>query len=112
MEITTNKQDKALVITISGSVDSTNASELAEALKAQTDKGEIYLVADLSNMEYISSAGLRALLGSMKEARQKGGDLCLAAVQDDVNRVLKLSGFMSIFKILPDTNSAIDALPA
>ncbi len=67
------------------------------------------LVADFSKVDYISSAGLRVLLATLKETRRIGGDLRLANVQEFVNKVLKISGFVSILKIFPDTDSAIES---
>ena len=55
----------------------------------------------------ILRAGLRALLGAMKDARHAGGDFRLAAIRADVQRVLELSGFMSILKTFPDVDSAL-----
>ena len=47
----------------------------------------------------------------MKQARQHGGDLRLAAVQADVKRVLDLSGFTSILKLSGDVASAVASFP-
>ena len=66
-----------------------------------------YVVLDCGGLEYISSAGLRVLLAILKEARQHGGDLRLAAVQEKVYRILDLSGFTSIIKCYPDVAAAV-----
>jgi anti-sigma B factor antagonist len=58
-------------------------------------------------VEYTSSAGLRALLATVKEARIKGGDLRLASVGGSVHRVLELSGFTSILKLYGDVDAAV-----
>ena len=77
------------------------------ALGDQLDAGSVKLVADLAQLDYTSSAGLRVLLNGVKAARQKGGDLRLAAVQPNVKKVLDLSGFMSIMKSFPDVAAAV-----
>ena len=68
-------------------------------------------MAALGTLEYTSSAGLRVLLSTLKEARQRGGDLRLAAVQERVRRVLDLSGFTSILKCYPDVDAAVASYP-
>jgi len=107
MEISVRDVDKVTVVSISGSVDGLTAGDLAGALEQQVRSGRTRLVADFEGVEYTSSAGLRALLATMKEARMKGGDFRLAAVRPDVHRVLELSGFTSILKLYADVDAAV-----
>jgi anti-sigma B factor antagonist len=88
-------------------VDGLTADALQTTLREQLDAGSSRVVADLSGVDYTSSAGLRTLLATMKLARQNGGDLRLAAVQPAVLRVLDLSGFTTILKLYPDAAAAI-----
>jgi anti-anti-sigma factor len=64
---------------------------------------------DLARLDFTSSAGLRVILSAAKEARQRGGDLRVAAVQPNVNKVFELSGFTSILKFYPDTAAAVSS---
>ena len=107
MEISVHDQNDVTVVAISGSVDGLTADGLAGALGQQVRNGRIRLVADFTNVDYTSSAGLRALLGTMKEARSSGGDFRLAGVRADVHRVLELSGFTSILKLYSDVDAAV-----
>ena len=107
MQITVNQQDPIAVLAIAGSVDSLTAEKLTAALSAQVHAGQVRLVVDFSGVEYTSSAGLRSLLGALKDCRRLGGDLRLAAVQPAVMRVLSLSGFASIIKMFDDVTSAV-----
>ena len=95
------------VAAISGSVDSLSADELMKTLGAAVREQRVRLVADFSNVAYTSSAGLRALLSTLKDARRHGGDFRLAGVQPGVLRVLELSGFTSILKLYGDVGSAV-----
>ena len=72
-------------------------------------KGNVKLVAELSKVSYTSSAGLRVLLGATKDSRSKGGDLRLAGVQPNVLKVLELSGFTSILKVLDSLEEAVNS---
>lgn len=95
------------ILQIQGSIDGFTADSVMLAIAEHIRNGKHHLVADFSGVEYTSSAGLRALLGSLKEARQKGGDLRLAGVRPDVYRVLQLSGFTGILKTFDDASSAV-----
>lgn len=106
MEIRVEKRGPVAVVSIDGSVDWMTAGELTSSLRGQMTAGTVQLVADLAGVDYTSSAGLRALLETVKEARQHGGDLRLAAVRSEVLRVLELSGFTSILQVYPDIDSA------
>jgi len=111
MEITMEQRGLVTVILIVGSVDGMTAAAMAGSFRAQVGEGRVRLVGDFAGVEYTSSAGLRALLETVKETRQQGGDLRLSRVQPDVLRVLELSGFTHILKLFPDVASAVASFP-
>jgi anti-sigma B factor antagonist len=112
MEITTLQRGTVTVIAIAGSIDGMTAASLVESFRAQVSGGNIRIVSDFAAVEYTSSAGLRALLETVKETRQHGGDLRLAGVAPEVLRVLELSGFTHILKLFPDVETAVASFPA
>jgi anti-sigma B factor antagonist len=107
MEITSEQRGTVTVVAIDGSVDGLTAPSLAQSFRQQVGEGRVRLVADMARVSYTSSAGLRALLEALKETRQRGGDLRLAAVRPDVRRVLDLSGFTGILKLFGDVDQAV-----
>lgn len=107
MELTSEQFDTTTVVRVSGSVDSLTADALLDALRAHVDEGRVRLVCDLSAVEYTSSAGLRALLATLKAARSQGGDFRLAAVRPGVHKILELSGFTTILRLYGDVDSAV-----
>lgn len=107
MDATVEQVGAVTLVRVTGSVDGLTADSLQTTFREQLDAGVSRVVADLSGVEYTSSAGLRTLLATMKLARQKGGDLRLAAVQPAVLRVLDLSGFTTILKLYPDAAAAV-----
>jgi anti-sigma B factor antagonist len=109
MEVAATHHDHITVLTIAGSVDSLTADHLTARLSEQISASRIHLVADFAAVDYTSSAGLRSLLGAVKDSRRLGGDLRLAAVQPSVLRVLSLSGFASIIKIFGDVGEAVSS---
>jgi anti-sigma B factor antagonist len=95
------------VVTVSGSVDAVTTPRLSEALLAEVDAGHVALVADLGAVDYVSSAGLRAILATVKRARAEGGDLRIAGAQGAVEKVFELAGFTSIVRSFAHTDDAI-----
>ena len=81
MELATTHHEHVTVIAIAGSVDSLTADTLTAALVEQVGTGRVKLVCDFSAVDYTSSAGLRSLLGALKESRRLGGNLRMASVQ-------------------------------
>jgi anti-sigma B factor antagonist len=109
MDIQDKQVNDVTILTIRGSIDALTAPQISEHINGLVSNDNIKLVADFSSVDYTSSAGLRVLLGAVKETRSKGGDLYLVDIQPDVEKVLKLSGFTSILKIFPDVDSAVNS---
>ena len=109
MNISIESRTTATVVQIEGRIDGLTAETLLTTLQEQVDNGSVHLVSDLSRVEYTSSAGLRALLATVKEARRRGGDLRLAAVTPNVHKVLELSGFTSILKLYDAVDAAVES---
>ena len=112
LQVTTELFESATVVRVKGSVDGLTADSLTTALQSHVDAGRVRLVCDLSGVVYTSSAGLRALLGTLKATRQQGGDFRLAAVQPNVHKILELSGFTSILKLYRDVDTAVASFSA
>jgi anti-anti-sigma factor len=112
MNITLFEKPSAAVIQITGSVDALTSDEAQTFFDSQISGTRKCLVVDLSQVDYLSSAGLRVLISALKSTRQRGGDLYLAGLQDSVRQVLALAGFTSIFKIFPTVEEAATAFAA
>jgi anti-anti-sigma factor len=105
-----NKQGDTAVVSVEGRVDTVTAPEFEQKMLEWIDSGENLLVLDLSEMEYISSAGLRAFLISAKRAKANGGGLACCCLQDMVRRVFEVSGFSLVIPVYPSADEARDAL--
>lgn len=97
MTINTTKTAEAIVIEVVGRLDTTTAPLLEKAINDSID-GATELVLNLASLEYISSAGLRVLLGAQKKMN-KQGDMKLTNVNEDVMEVLEMTGFSDILNI-------------
>ena len=107
MEIKDKQVNGVTVLSLTGSIDAMTAPKITEFIQGQVAKGNTKLVADMSGVDYTSSAGLRVLLGAIKETRAQSGDLRLTGIQPDVQKVLNLSGFTSILKTFDNLDAAV-----
>jgi len=107
MEIQDKQVNGVTVLALKGSIDAMTAPKITKYIQSLVTKGNVKLVADLSGVDYTSSAGLRVLLGAIKDTRAQSGDMRLAGVQPDVLKVLSLSGFTNILKIFDDLDAAV-----
>jgi anti-sigma B factor antagonist len=107
IEINTEQYKRVDLIKLSGRIDSSNASELDDTFKGFADEGRYDLVLELSGVEYMSSAGLRAMVASLRECKKHRGDLRLANPSERMSDVLNLAGLDSVFSIYDDATSAV-----
>ena len=103
------KPDEVSVVKVGGYLDTTTARDLETALNGLLDKNSYKIVLDLSGVTYISSAGWGIFIGEIKEIRNHGGDLKLAAMIGDVFEVFQLLEFQSILEAYPSIQEARDA---
>jgi anti-sigma B factor antagonist len=108
MEITVKEFKHCDMITVSGRVDSSTAPQLAQALEAANDGGKYKLVVNMEGLEYMSSAGFRALLSAQRNCRRYNrGEVVLANVPERIREALELAGFTELFKTFDDSLTAV-----
>src|SRR5215208_5335263 len=109
MKAEVKHEDDRTIIEVSGSVDALTASDLSKALVSQIAEGHVNLIVDLIGVEFMSSAGLRVLLGAVKESRSNGGDLRIASTNPGIDKILKMSGFNNIAKVFSSQAEAVSS---
>jgi len=116
MEITTQEYKNSELITIKGRVDTVVASQLTEALADAHRRGRYRIVVDMSQVEYMSSAGFRALGDAQRNSkRHEHGELVLSQVPNLIHEALELVGFTEHFRIVNPLAAALayaEDLPA
>jgi anti-sigma B factor antagonist len=111
MEIKTKAFKHCHVVTVTGRVDSSTAPEFSKALDGLIDKGEFRIVIDMGGLEYMSSAGFRALLGAQRQCRRYNrGEVLLASVPTRIREALELAGFTELFKTFPGPLEAVGSI--
>ena len=86
-----------LTVTLSGRLDTTSAPQLENELKENLS-GVEHLVLDFAGLEYLSSAGLRVLLGAQKQMN-KQGDMVVRNVNEAISEIFEITGFADILTI-------------
>jgi anti-sigma B factor antagonist len=109
MKTEVTQDNNSTIVTVTGTVDALTAPELAKILVNEIAEGHVNLIVDLIGVEFMSSAGLRTLLGAVKESRSNGGDLRIASTNPGIDRVLKMSGFHSIAKVYSSLSEAVSS---
>jgi anti-sigma B factor antagonist len=108
MEITTQRFKHCDLISVKGKVDSYTAPDLIKAMKAVTDEGRFKIVLDMSSLDYMSSAGFRALLvGQRTCKRYNRGEIVLSEVPKKILEAFDLTGFTPLFKFFNDITTAV-----
>ena len=97
MTITKTQEGAKLTVAIEGELNTNTAPELEKEFETCLD-GITELVIDAQNMDYISSAGLRALFGAA-EAMQDSGDMCVINANDEVKNIFEITGFVDIINV-------------
>ena len=110
MDITTKNEDKALIVSVSGRMDAVTATDFENALTEFISQGNSSLVIDFSDLDYISSAGLRSILGTAKKMKGMEGKLFLANLKEVVKEVFDISGFSAIIPIYDSVETALEAM--
>ena len=99
METDVRHENQITTVAVTGSVDALTAAELTKTVHNQIEDGHANIIVDLSGLAFLSSAGLRSLLGAVKETRSHGGDLRIVSTNPGIDKVLKMSGFHNIAKV-------------
>ena len=107
LKISTESYKRASLITAVGRIDSSNATQFDSTLKDVLSGGQHNLAIDLSQVNYMSSAGLRAIVAAQRECKKKGGDVRLAAPSERVAEVLSLAGLNSVFTVYDNVTAAV-----
>jgi anti-sigma B factor antagonist len=91
-----------------GRIDSATALQLSDAIDAILHEGRYRIVIDFEKVTFISSAGLRVLINSQKTCkRYNRGEIVLCNVPTNIYNALDLVGFTTLFKLFPDTVTAV-----
>ena len=98
MKITKNYNEKDLLMAVEGRIDTITSQELDKEINAEIGNFES-LTLDFTDLEYISSAGLRVLIATQKKLKSSDIPLVIKNINDSVREIFRMSGFDKILKI-------------
>jgi anti-sigma B factor antagonist len=98
MDPSIRQNEDRVLVALRGELDVTDAASAAAALIALAAR-DCEIIVDLAGLDYIDSSGLAALVLARRHARQAGGDLLLAAPQQQVLRLLTLTRLIEVFGV-------------
>ncbi len=108
MEVTTQQFKHCDLVTVKGRVDSATAPKFLEALEAITNDNRYKIVIDMSELEYMSSAGFRALIATQRNCKRfSRGEVVLSGVPATIYSALELAGFTTLFETFDDLTAAV-----
>jgi anti-sigma B factor antagonist len=113
MDIVHQRFNRVDLLKIIGRLDAASAPTFRKEIETLFEEGRYRIVVDCSDLEYVSSPGLRVLIEARKRAREwklidmEGGDIRIANLPKQIKEVFDLTGFTALFEIFPDTLSAV-----
>lgn len=96
------------IIKVGGYIDTTTSSELERSLDSLLKQGRFFIIVDLGNVDYISSAGWGIFISEIKSIRENGGDLKLVRMVPDVYEIFELLEFHHILDVYDSVDEAIN----
>jgi anti-sigma B factor antagonist len=95
------------LVRLSGSLDMYSFPRLETQINTLLQHGQHRIVLECRDLDYIGSAGLGALIGFAKQAREHGGDLKLLNVPDRIYKIIELLGFTKVLQVHNSEDNAI-----
>jgi len=107
LEVQRKDDHEVSIVYLKGFLDAHTAPDFEKSLQTLVDEDRIRIVVNLSELNYISSAGLGVFMGFIEDIRNKGGDIKLAELTEKVFRVFDLLGFPLLYDIFQKEEEAI-----
>ncbi|MGM0567240.1 MAG: STAS domain-containing protein [Bacteroidota bacterium] len=107
MELQFKEKDNTTVAYVSGRVDTTNYNEFENQMTDKINNTTGDVIINCSELNFISSSGLRVFLITQKKLKAAGRSLVLTNMQDAIKEIFDISGFSSIFTIKDTEEDAL-----
>ncbi|MGZ3498797.1 MAG: STAS domain-containing protein [Vulcanimicrobiaceae bacterium] len=115
IDIKSEHNGDALVFKLRGSLDLATAPSVRAALLEAADDGKHEIIVDLTQLEFLDSTGLGALIGAYRRAMEHQGRVALVVNDGPIARLLNITGLMRIFSVYHTVDAALkdqDRVPA
>jgi anti-sigma B factor antagonist len=108
MQISIKEKDEIKIVKIEGKLDTNTAPDAEKQVKKLLEEGNNKIIINFENLDYISSAGLRLLLATAKQLKSDNGDMRVCNLNDVVEEIFDISGFVSILNVFNSEAEALD----
>jgi anti-sigma B factor antagonist len=110
-----SSQGEVTVLAIKGRMDAARVGAIRETLAGMPGQGHLKIVIDLSELEWIDSSGVGALVMLYKNAKARGGEVTVASLQRqprEIFRLLHLDSAFAIFETVPEAVARLGGSPS
>jgi anti-sigma B factor antagonist len=107
IDVTTVGDDQIQLFGLGGTLDIATSPTLRAALLEAADRANHEIVVDLTQLEFLDSTGLGALIGAHKRAAEHGGSVRLVAHEGQILRLLRITGLLEVFSVYPSVEAAL-----
>jgi anti-sigma B factor antagonist len=107
IDVTTVADDQIQLFGLGGTLDIATSPTLRAALLEAADRANHEIVVDLTQLEFLDSTGLGALIGAHKRAAEHGGSVRLVAHEGQILRLLRITGLLDVFAVYPSVEAAL-----
>jgi anti-sigma B factor antagonist len=106
LNVSSRSRGDHVIVTAAGEIDLYTAPKLQANLVAIIDDAApaVRLVIDMSGVEFCDSTGMNTLLFALRQVRERGGELELAAPRPAIQKILQVTGLDSVFTVTPEVN--------
>jgi anti-sigma B factor antagonist len=108
MSFQVSKSSEVTLIEVEGQLIVGNRQELKQGVLEQLEGGDMKFVIDFSNTDYIDSSGLGVLVSLSKKIREKGGELRLSNLNEDLRMLFELTKLDTLFRITDNKEEALE----
>ncbi len=100
MQTNISKKDNNIIVEFIGRLDTPAAQGLSKEVSELQKDADKTITIDCTNLEYISSSGLRIFLSLKKATAQKGGKVIVKNINNEIRSVFMMTGFLNLFEIV------------
>lgn len=101
MKTTITEENKFTVMYLEGRLDTAASVDVEQDMQVLMTKAKQDIIFDCSQLEYISSSGLRLFLNVLKDSYAKGNKVFVRGMNEDIRNVFDMTGFTNLFPIMP-----------
>lgn len=110
MKIESTELEKAVLLKVSGRMDAENADQFRAACENWMAAGALRIIADLIELRYVSSMGLRAFLSAAQALESRSGSLILCGLNGVPRQVFEMTNLLGLFQVYDTSGEALASL--